>query len=236
MISQDQILTGLIKIFNEKNIISISGASGTGKTTFTLQLISDFLTRINIHRGSCIWVQACELFPINRLKSMFKVSSEEYEFLSQKIFTIPKNRICGSYIEQETIIQNITQGYSTLPPDLKVIVIDNISRHLRYEILKIQEIDKVIDTQNCFFDTLLFPLVMFCEREQINLILIHEISYNPDSNKNNAFFHKLYDRIDCMNIFLEKNLFTDESTMNISFNDFHHTIKYSLKDKGFIWK
>jgi hypothetical protein len=77
---------------------------------------------------------------------------------------------------------------------------------------------------------------MFCEREGIKLILIHEISYNPNLDQNREFFFKLYDRIDSLDIILKKNFFKQEKTIDIISKEYSWSFNYSLCNNGFNWK
>lgn len=62
-----------------------------------------------------------------------------------------------------------------------------------------------VNFQNFFFDNLLYPLIMFCQREDITLILIHESTFDFVNQKNRFFFYKLYERILALNINLFKS-------------------------------
>lgn len=73
MIKIDKLnIASLFEVLNERRIISISGESGTGKTTLALQLISSGLTQEESSEDKALWIQASELFPKKRLHSLYK--------------------------------------------------------------------------------------------------------------------------------------------------------------------
>ena len=67
MVSQKSVFNGLKKLINRKSIISISGSSGTGKTSLSEFLIGNLLIE---NEGCCMWIQASEAFPKKRLEIM----------------------------------------------------------------------------------------------------------------------------------------------------------------------
>ena len=78
MTHQNLILEGIKEIFQDNTVISISGKSGTGKTSLALYLAGYYLASDIPHDGSCVWIQASELFPKKRLKTMFQNTSLNY--------------------------------------------------------------------------------------------------------------------------------------------------------------
>jgi RecA/RadA recombinase len=217
-------------------VISISGISGTGKTTLAEYLVGNFLTATKPYQDSCIWIQTSESFPNKRLVKLFQDYHEKLDYIKNNIFITPPERVCASFDEQKGVLERIYKENSIIPPNLKFIVIDNISNHLRYEISKFNEIEKITSILDQFFNAHLFPLIMFCQREGIKLILIHEISYNPNLDQNKVFFHKLYERINSLDIILRKNFFTKENTIEISYKEYFWSFNYSLHNNGFNWK
>jgi len=125
---------GIQKLLSFHNILSISGESGTGKTTLALQLVGTFLTHKEPYSESCIWIQASELFSLKRLNQLFEEQEEKLEYLQSNIFIIPQKNPIHTYEQQSSIIQNIIKSPVNIPPSAKYIVIDNISHHLRYKL------------------------------------------------------------------------------------------------------
>ena len=201
MISQDKVFTDFNRFFSRKTVISIYGASGAGKSTLSLQVIGALLTYSEPYEDCCVWFQASEAFSKKRLHQMFKDKPYELGYLTKNIFVIPPEGPCISYSQQADVISKLVKKNSILPYNLKFIVIDNISHHLRFEIMKTEGFSGYSTLVNLFFSEQLYPLIMFCEREAIKLIIIHEVSYNPASNKILPFLNKLFSRIDCFNIF-----------------------------------
>ena len=80
-----------------RNVISISGKSGTGKTTLGLQLVGTILTSEKPYDSSCIWIQASEQFPKKRLVSLFKDSPGKIHYLLKNIFVYPEKKPVSNY-------------------------------------------------------------------------------------------------------------------------------------------
>jgi len=219
-------LEGIKKLLSYSTILSISGESGTGKTSLALQLIGELLSKEN----SCIWVQASEKFPNQRLSQLFE--GPKLQEIKNKTYIIPKDRPIQTYLEQNMIFQNLIDPDTIFPPNIKMMVIDNISHHLRFELGIRFTIEEVCSSQNRFYEELLFPLISVCNRNSINLVLIHEVTFDPSTKTNRSFFYKLYDRIDCINIILRKKIGTKTNEMEVSFNSSNKLFLYRINQKG----
>ncbi len=77
---------------------------------------------------------------------------------------------------------------------------------------------------------------MFCQKEDFILILIHEVSYNPALGKIVPFFHKLYSRIETVDIFLEKDVTAPFKILNLTYLDYHKRVGYQIQSDGFQWR
>lgn len=215
------------ELLSYSRILNISGEAGSGKTNLALHLTAELLC----NDESCIWVQASELFPYNRLKQIYE--KEKLSKILDQIFLIPKNRPIQSYEEQRNIIQNLTNPNTMLPPEMKIIVIDNISHHLRFEVGALQsEIPRIMSIQNQFYEEQLLPLISLCNLNLINLVLIHEITYDPSINKTRNFFYKLYDRIKAITIVLRNQVNTQKKKMEISYLNSQKEFFYTIDQKG----
>lgn len=214
-----------------RSAISISGKSGTGKTILALQLISTILTE-RLLENSCVWIQTSELFPKKRLLSLYKTSPGKLDYLLKNIFVIPRNKPFSNYKEQSTFFNEL--GTLLLPSNVKFIVIDNISHHLRLAVSLSSDIKRRVILLDQFFSSQLFPLIMRCLREKIILILIHEVSFNPSSGKTQPFFNKLYSRIQTVSITLSKNFRSNKKTMEIDCGDKLNgrKLNYEIRDSG----
>ena len=215
-----------------KTIISISGKSGTGKTTLALQIVSTILTNEASYNGSCVWLQASELFPKKRLLSLYRTAPEKINYLLKNIFVFPRRKPFSNYREQSTFFDDL--GAILLPSDAKFMVIDNISHHLRLAASLNSDIKKRTILYDQFFNSQLFPLIMRCLRDNITLILLHEVSFNPASGKTLPFFNKLYSRIQAISITLSKGFKSNVKKMEIVFGDSSNSTKfnYEIKDNG----
>ncbi|MHA1987214.1 MAG: hypothetical protein ACW98D_11285, partial [Promethearchaeota archaeon] len=89
MTFQESVISSFQELFRGNTLISISGKGGTGKTSLSLFLIGKFLTSIQPYEGSCIWVQASEIFPKKRLHSLFEKDDEQLTYLTQNIYVTP---------------------------------------------------------------------------------------------------------------------------------------------------
>ncbi|MFW9874628.1 MAG: hypothetical protein ACFFG0_16095 [Candidatus Thorarchaeota archaeon] len=225
---------GMRKLLNYHNIISISGKSGTGKTTLTLQLIGNLLTNEEPYSDSCIWIQASEILPIKRLNQIFQEHPKELEYIQNNIYIIPQKDVIHNYEQQASIIQNIIGPSVDIPPSLHYIVTDNISHHLRYKLAQYSSPKDISSLQDAFYETQLMPLILFCKMNDIILILIHEVTYSPKLDKLRPFFYKLYDRIKTIDLVLS-NIYNDKKkNLQILFNNIKWKYQFQLKQRGIV--
>ncbi len=236
MLEEIQIFDNILKVFLTKQIINIYGKSGTGKTTLALQIVGNLITKSIESDESCVWIQASETFPKKRLKMLFENSPEKLQYIIEKILITPKMKICNSYQDQQELLNRFYNDYQFIPPNTKYIVIDNISHHLRYEINKIVNLEKISSLIDDFFNIQLFPLIMNCHREGIHLILLHEMTYNPKLDQNLKFLDIIYKRLDALNIFLDNNLITENKIIEITLEDSIWCFNYIIDNYGFLFK
>ena len=226
-------ITSLFDMLRGRRIISISGESGTGKTTLALQLITSTLIDDNFD-DQAVWIQASEKFPKKRLLTLFDNSSGKSNALLKKIFLFPTSTPFVSYKDQSTFFT--TLGSAILPFGTKFLVIDNISHHLRLAISCCSNFRERTVLLDEFFSSQLFPLIMRCLRENIVLVLIHEVSFDPTLGKNQMFFNKLYSRINSVNVFLSKPFRNMSKTkrMELKLRDNETTseLRYKILEKG----
>ena len=215
-------------------ILSISGESGTGKTTFALQLVGNFLIHTYPFEECCIWVQASEIFPIRRFSRVFDNSLDKYNYLQKNILITPFNTTLNNYKNQSEFLTNFINELTILPPNLRYIVVDNISHHLRFEISKYKDIKLITSLIDDFYEFQLMPLIMFCQREGICLLLIHEVSYDPNSGQNRTFLYKLYDRVNTIKIELSNRCNNRNKSMKILFKDDSWMFDYALQHNGLV--
>ncbi|MFX1324096.1 MAG: AAA family ATPase [Promethearchaeota archaeon] len=216
----------ILNLLSGGKIISISGESGTGKTTLAMFLVGEILT--SKFSGSCVWISASERFPKNRLNSMY--TGKKREYLLSNIYVTP---LCISYDDQFALLTKIASETYIFPLDIRFVVIDNISHHLRFYISTIEDVGKRFLILDAFYDALLFPLFVKCQREKIDLLLLHEVSFNFKAQKNLPFFHKLYDRIKGVNISLHKSPTTKERDLTIHLDNHILTVPFKIQEKGF---
>ena len=162
---------------------------------------------------------------------MFEIYLEELEYIQNNIFIQPAKRSILSLEEQKSIIETLINPSTILPPSLKYIVIDNISHHLRYTLQHTTNRYSLLDR---FYDEQLFPLILFCIREHIHLILIHEVTYNPTLDRTKPFFYSLYDRIEKIDIVLHKVFNSEKRTMKISHDQSQWKFQYILAHNGIV--
>jgi len=234
MTFQNVVLQGFEKILQHNSVISISGKSGTGKTSLALYLVAHSLTNGDVYKGSCFWIQASEPFPKNRLVSMCKDQNKKCDYLLNNLYITP-SKVFPSYSEQNNLLGKMVNENFLFPPDLKFIVIDNISHHLRFEISKVDDIRKRTSILEDIFNNILCPLILRCQRENITLILLHEVSFNVKLQKTLPFFHSLYKRIKSVNIFLRKSLISKDREMVIEIGKKIASLFFQLDNHGFFF-
>jgi len=225
-------ITSLFDLLRDRRIISISGASSTGKTTLALQLVASALSCESDIDEHSVWIQASEQFPKKRLHTFFKSSPGKFDNLVKKIFLYPVTSPFLNYEDQSAFFT--TLGRIILPFNTKYLVIDNISHHLRLAASYCSNFKQKMALLDRFFSSQLFPLIMRCLREEIVLILIHEVSFNPKLGKNQPFFNKLYSRINSINVSLSKPFNSKTKRMELSSKDDKITskLKYKILENG----
>jgi archaellum biogenesis ATPase FlaH len=232
MQSELDLFIGIQRLCSYHNILSISGESGTGKTTFILQLIGNLLTKNKSYNDTCIWIQASEKFPLKRLTQIFEDNSQKLEYIKNNIYTIPLKGRIHTYEEETSVIKKIIDPNFIKPPFLKYLVIDNISHHLRYKLTHYNNSKQISSLLDGFYDSLLMPLYIFCKRNKFILVLVHEVTYSPTLKKLRPFFYKLYDRIRTVDIVLSKVNNTERRNLIMNFNDTKWNFEFILTKKG----
>ena len=225
-------IASLFDLLRKRRIISVSGESSTGKTTLALQLVASSLSCEGATDEHCVWIQASEQFPKKRLHSFFKSSPGKFDNLVKKIFLYPVTSPFLSYEDQSVFLT--TLGKIILPFNTKYLVIDNISHHLRFAASSCSNFKQRKAVLDEFFDSQLFPLIMRCLREEIVLILIHEVSFDPKLGKNQPFFNKLYSRINSVNVNLSKPFNSKTKCMKLVSKDnkIASELRYKILERG----
>jgi len=231
-LEKSAIISHIFDLSKNNGLISIAGKSGTGKTTLALQFVSSLMTLEKPYRDQCVWIQASEQFPKKRLRSLFESYPDKVNYVMKNLFVAPGLKPFSNYQEQSAYFLKLKT--TIFPSNVKFIVIDNISHHLRYIIASCSDYKKRGAILDDFFGVQLFPLVMRCLREGIVLILIHEVSFDPTSGKTKPFYSKLYDRIDSIKINLSKPLGSGLKQMEISSKDTSTKFAYEIKGSGIV--
>ncbi len=226
--SQREIIT---KLFPRFSLVNIYGKAGTGKTTYAMQLLRYLLIKLERNENYCIWVQAAENFSKKRLMKMYKNRDAELNYIKNHILVIPE-KACQDYYQLSEILIKISNKKIDLPPKVKVLIIDNISHHLRFEISKYSDINLTTSILDDFFDSVLLPLLFFCGRNNILLILIHEVSYNPKKEKTVMFNHLLFENLQSLNIELKKDVFLNQRQLNFHYYNTTHSFNIHLTERG----
>ena len=226
------IISHVFDLAKENCLISISGKSGTGKTTLALQFVSTLMTLEKPYRDQCVWIQASERFPKKRLRSLLKSYPDKVNYALKNIFVAPGIKHFSNYQEQSSYFRRLKT--TIFPNNVKFIVIDNISHYLRYIIASnsnYKERGAILDE---FFSVQLFPLIMRCLREKIILILVHEVSFDPKSGKIKPFYNKLFERIDSINVNLSKTMGSGLKQMEISSKGTTTKFVYKIEESGIV--
>lgn len=225
-LTNESILKGLLKLLEKDSVINVLGKAGTGKSSLMQFLLGNWLTRHE--RNKIVWVQACDMFSKKRYINFFGSTSG-----ALRNFLLIPARALGSLEEQDRLLKRIADRDLLLPPNVRFLVIDNISRHLRTEMSKTRDVAKACSTQNAFFNETIFPLTMFLMKEGITLILVHEVSYNPKLNRETMFFHGLYDNVRASMIHLKQDLFTKDRTLELIVGDSKGIFQYDITSSEF---
>jgi len=233
MTFQESVINSIKNLIYKNRLISISGKAGTGKSSLSLFLIGKFLTSNIPYEGSCVWIQASELFPKKRLNSIFSNDNTKLKYLTENIFITPGNYPYSTFDIQVEALKNLSKNNYLLPPDIKFIVIDNISHHLRFKFSQINDINQRACLVNNFYDLVLNPLIFRCHREKINLILIHEVSFRVEAQQTRPFFSKLYDRLKGVQITLSKSFISNQRKIELNCTNTQRSYKFDLVENGF---
>ncbi len=229
-LEKSAIFSYIFDLSKDNGLISIAGKSGTGKTTLALQFVSTLITIKIPYRDQCVWIQASEQFPKKRLRSLFKSFPDKVNYILKNIFVAPGIKPFSNYQKQSAYFRKLKT--TIFPNNVKIIVIDNISHFLRYSIASNSDFKKRGAILDEFFSVQLFPLIMRCLREKIILILIHEVSFDPNSGKTKPFFSKLYDRINSINVNLSKAIGSGLKQMEVSSNGTSTKFVYEIGESG----
>lgn len=214
------------------SILSISGESGTGKTTLAQEIIGHLLLNESEEK-SCVWIQANERFSQKRFRSLFP---EKASSLMERIFLAPLKTVFQSYEQQLNFFNRISNGNVIFPPNVSYMVIDNISHHLRYAVLKDRQVKSTSLILNNFFEDSLLPLIFFCKTNSILLLLLHEVSYNPENGRTEKFYNRLYRRLDFSDILLENDIFSHNRKLIIKVNEKEKVTYYNITKQGIVIK
>ncbi|MEJ2295765.1 MAG: hypothetical protein P8Y23_13500 [Candidatus Lokiarchaeota archaeon] len=228
----DIIFKGFKPLIAQHKIISIIGESSTGKTTLALQLIANLMSCNNSSNKEAIWIQASENFPKKRLIAMYQNKPGVVSSLLKRIYIIPKEKTFSNVSSQSNFFKNFKN--LVLPPEVKYIVIDNISHLHRFARANIPELKEKMKFMNQFFNQELFPLLMLCLRKNYYLFLIHEVSCNPKSGKLRAYNNQLFKRVKGIEIYLSKSIYSNLKSMKISIQGISKQFTYEISDRGLI--
>ena len=231
-LEESAIISHVFDLAKKNGLISLSGKSGTGKTIMALQFISTLMTFDKPYRDQSIWVQASEQFPKKRLSSLFKSYPDRLNYVLKNVFVAPGLKPFSNYQEQSAYFRKLKT--TIFPNNVKFIVIDNISHHLRFAASHQSGFKERRVLLDEFFSVQLFPLIMRCLREKIILILIHEVSFDPSSGKTKPFYSKLYDRIDLLKVNLSKAIGSGLNQMEISSKGTTTKFAYEIRDSGIV--
>ena len=223
------IISHVFNLAKKNGLISISGKSSTGKTTLALQFVSALMTLEKPYRNQCVWIQASEKFTKKRLSSLLKSCPDKLNYVLKNIFV---SDFFSNYQEQSAYFRKLKT--TIFPNNVKFIVIDNISHHLRFAASHQSGFKERRVLLDEFFSVQLFPLIMRCLREKIILILIHEVSFDPSSGKTKPFYSKLYDRIDSLKVNLSKAIGSGLNQMEISSKGTTTKFAYEIRDSGIV--
>ena len=223
------IISHVFDLAKKNGLISISGKSSTGKTILALQFVSILMTLEKPYRNQSVWIQASELFPKKRLRSLLKSYPDKLNYIMKNIFV---SDFFSNYQEQSSYFRRLKT--TIFPNNVKFIVIDNISHYLRYIIASNSDYKERGAILDEFFSVQLFPLIMRCLREKIILILIHEVSFDPTTGKTRPFYSKLYDRIDSLKVNLSKAIGSGLKQMEISSKSTSIKFAYEIRDSGVV--
>lgn len=150
----------------------------------------------------------------------------------KNVFIAPGIKPFSNYKDQSAYFRKLKT--TIFPNNARFIVIDNISHHLRFAASSHSDFKKRGAILDEFFSVQLFPLIMRCMREEIILILIHEVSFDPTSGKTKPFFSKLYDRIDSINVNLSKAMGSGLKQMEVSSKGTTTKFVYEIGESGIV--
>ncbi|MBD3254793.1 MAG: hypothetical protein GF383_06855 [Candidatus Lokiarchaeota archaeon] len=221
-------LREILEYFRSEPLISVSGKAGTGKTSLVLFILSKLVSS----NETCLWLQTSESFQVRRAKQFASADNSTKDSFLNYIFVVPR-KVCSSYSQQAIVLRNFMTNPSLESLGLKYMVIDNISSLLRFELTRRKTIEEKVLLMNSFFSDSIFPMVMFCQRIDINLILIHEATFVPGIGKTHKFFHKTFDKLDFLDVNLSKVWGANYNVLQISDVRQKWSYKYKIGFPGF---
>jgi archaellum biogenesis ATPase FlaH len=189
------VITDLI-FEKDPRIVHLWGESGTGKTTLALQLIHYYLLRK--HHSQVIWVQASERFPKKRFVELSRSRNTDSKLLLERVLIHPACGCFSDYDQQAIFLDRFAT--MILPPEIRMLCIDNISHHVRYLLSTLVTVKERSKRLNTFYDQQFHSFLMRCLRERILLILVHEVSFNPDRGSTVMYNYGLFERISGLSV------------------------------------
>lgn len=231
---QPSIEEALLGQFRGNLMVNIYGKAGTGKSSMAQYLVGTVLRRQK--DTNAVWIKASQEFSATRLTSFFGQASS----VGDRIYLLPKYGICKDLEQQNGILRRIADGALFLPPRTRHLIIDNISHHLR-RTTGDQAIGRHVYLKNKFFESTLGPLLLFCRRTRIRLILIHEATQLPAEDHREEiirpYYYKLYAEIPALFIRLGKP-FNSSNAYRIELNHSptappERSFAYRIRDTGF---
>jgi len=163
--------------YSDSNILQIYGRAGSGKSTLAMHFAKYILSTGN--QGKLFWVDTERKLSSKRLQEIVGSNTKSI-FISQ-----PK-----TYLDQQELIKRI----SSMEIPISALVIDTISRYFR-SLDKKNNWRSYSENLQSFYENHILPLLIFQEKTNCYLILIHQITSVPEVG-DKPFMYKVFEEIE----------------------------------------
>lgn len=164
----EQVLTSLVSLLDKQRILHITGDPGTGKSILAQAIAIRFS---ELRNKQVLYIDTMKKFSKKRFMMFFKDSEKRDLFTMSEIQSLQSQEFLITKLKKMSDFDQLT--------DIGLIVFDSISHHLRHELTKGQ-FNHYINLINEFHACQMEPLIRVAVKNDIKIILVHEMSFKPE--------------------------------------------------------
>ena len=161
---------------SKSKIIQIYGKSGSGKSTLAMHFAKFILES---RHGKLLWIDTEKKTTTKRVHQIIGAQSSKNFLIAQPT----------TYYAQEKTFQAIL----SIAIPISAVVVDTISHHFRYRGQN-ESWNSYSEHLQYFYEQYILPLLVFQEKSDSYLILIHQVTSVPEIG-DKPFLYKVYEEI-----------------------------------------